>query len=426
MPLSRTQPSLPDRTAPPGVRSPGRALLHDGRLGGLMLVVAGLVALGWANLGSMGAYRGTWTATALWSTPLGLHLSYRDWINQGLLVPFFALVGLEIRREITAGELRTIRRAAVPVIAALVGMAVPAAIYSLVLLGGPGARGWGIPMATDVAFALGALAFVGRAAPRARVFLMTLAVADDLVSVLILVVFYSARVDLVWLIVGLLAAGALVLIWAFRLPLGPVRAGLAALAWWAFLHAGVEAAVVGVALGVFGPARRSARPGSVLPRVRPLVHRLEPVVNVVVLPLFALANIGIRLRGFDLFSGSSLAIFSAVVLARVLGKPIGVVFGARLGYRAAGTSRRAALPGRSLTGVGAVASIGFTVPILIIQAALPVGAQATAATAGLLVGSMLGVGAGALVFRVRRSRPPVPGPSVDPVLLTPVGAPAAS
>jgi NhaA family Na+:H+ antiporter len=420
MPLPPTPLSFPDRSPLLDVRARCRALLHDGRFGSLMLVAAGLAALAWANAGSSDGYRTTWTATAVWSTPLGLHLSYRDWINQGLLLPFFTLVGLEIRREITAGELRTIRRAGVPVIAALVGMAVPAAIYSLVLLGGTGARGWGIPMATDVAFALGALAFVGHSAPRARVFLMTLAVADDLASVLILVVFYSARVNPVWLIVGLLAAAALVLIWARRLPSAPVRIGLAALAWWAFLHAGVEAAVIGVALGVFGPARRSDRGRAVVPHVRALVRGLEPVVNVAVLPLFALANIGIRLRGFDLFSGPSLAIFSAVVLARVLGKPIGVVLGARLGYRVSGTDRRAALSGRSLAGVGAVASIGFTVPLLIIQAALPAGSQATAATAGLLVGSVLGVAAGALVFRVRRPRRPSPVPSVDPVLLTPV------
>jgi NhaA family Na+:H+ antiporter len=419
MPLSPNPPA--SRVRPPTTGRRLRALLHDGRLGGLMLVVAGLAALAWANAGSSDGYRTTWTATAAWSTPLGLHLSYRDWINQGLLLPFFALVGLEIRREITAGELRTIRRAGVPVIAALVGMAVPAAIYSLVLLGGPGARGWGIPMATDVAFALGALAFVGRAAPRARVFLMTLAVADDLASVLILVVFYSTRIDVAWLVVGLLAAGALVLVWVRRLPSAPVRIGLAALAWWAFRHAGVEAAVVGVALGVFGPARRSDRAGAVVPRVRALVRGLEPMVNVVVLPLFALANIGIRLRGFDLLAGSSLAIFSAVVLARVLGKPIGVVVGARLGYRVSGTSRQAALSGRSLAGVGAVASIGFTVPLLIIQAALPAGSEATAATAGLLVGSVLGVAAGALVFRVRRSRRSPPVPSVSQALLTPVG-----
>jgi NhaA family Na+:H+ antiporter len=413
MPMPPTPLLSPDRSPPQATGR--RALLHDGRVGGLMLLVAGLVALGWANLGSAGGYRGTWTATAVWSTPLGLHLSYRDWINQGLLLPFFTLVGLEMRREITAGELRTVRRAGVPVIAALIGMAVPAAIYSLVILGGTGARGWGIPMATDVAFALGALAFIGRAAPRARVFLMTLAVADDLASVLILVVFYSARVDVAWLIVGLLAATAMVLIWSLRLPVGPGRIALAALAWWAFLHAGVEAAVVGVALGVFGPARRSSRVGAVVPRVRALVRRLEPVVNVVVLPVFALANIGIRLRGFDLFSGSSLAIFSAVVLARVLGKPIGVVLGARLGYRVSGIDRRAALSRRSLTGVGAVASIGFTVPLLIIDAALPAGAQATAATAGLLVGSVLGVAAGAVVFRVRRRIPARLSPDPDAV-----------
>jgi NhaA family Na+:H+ antiporter len=415
-PASTPPGATPSDLSPPtGVAWLSR-VVADGRMGGVTLVVAGVAALIWANAGSAGGYAGTWGATAAWSGPLGLHLSYRDWVDQGVLLPFFALVGLEMRREITAGELRTVRRAGVPVIAALVGMAVPAAIYSLVLLGGPGARGWGIPMATDVAFALGALAFVGRAAPRARVFLMTLAVADDLASVLILVVFYSARVDPVWLAAGLAATASLVVAWTLRLPVGRLRLVLGALAWWAFLHAGVEAAVVGVALGVFGPARPDAGVGSVIPRVRSLVRRLEPAVNVVVLPLFALANVGIRVQGADLLTRSSIGIFAAVVAARVIGKPAGVIAGARLGSRVSGLDRRSALPFRSLAGVGAVASIGFTVPLLIIQAALRPGALATAATAGLLAGSVLGVAAGAAVFRIPalRGNQPARPPSGPP------------
>ncbi len=255
---------------------------------GVTLSVACLGALVWANWPSSDSYADAWQAVAPWSHALGLDLSWRDWVNQGLMLGFFGMVGLEIRREVIAGELRSWRRASVPVLAALGGMAVPALLYVATTAGGPGAHGWGIPVATDVAFALGALALLGGGGwPRARVFLMTLAVADDIFSIVVLVVFYPGRIHAAWL--GL-AIGALVamagvaggVVLARRRPGrgGAARPGLArrgvgrvgravgdvaqrdngwlqlilgAVAWWALLHAGVEAAVVGVAVGALAP-----------------------------------------------------------------------------------------------------------------------------------------------------------------------------
>lgn len=361
--------------------------LRSDRASGVGLAVASVAALLWANLPGGGAsYRQFWTGSP----------DLRTWVNQGLLTVFFALVGFEIRREVTAGELRTVRRALVPVLAALAGMAVPAGIFTLVVAGGPGAHAWGVPMATDVAFALGALALVAHAPPRARVFLMTLAVADDVFSIVVLVVFYSHGIQPGWLLGAVAALAAAAGLWAVRLPAWaallpawPVRLALVAFAWWALHHAGVEASVTGVALGILGPARGAG--------VRRWVSRLEPWVNVVVLPLFGLANIGVTLSGTVFTDRTAFRIFLAVVLARVLGKPLGIAAGALLTHRAVTAATEPRLPHRRLVGVGALASIGFTVPLLIIALAFGSGPLATAAIDGLLASTLIGLGIGGLL-----------------------------
>lgn len=361
--------------------------LRSDRASGVGLAVASLAALLWANLpGGAASYERFWTGSP----------DLRTWVNQGLLTVFFTLVGFEIRREVTAGELRTVRRALVPVLAALAGMAIPAAIFTAVVAGGTGSHAWGVPMATDVAFALGALALVAQAPPRARVFLMTLAVADDVFSIVVLVVFYSHGIRPGWLLGAVAALAAVAWLWAARLPAWadrlpawPVRLALIAFAWWALHHAGVEASVTGVALGILGPPRGSG--------VRRWVSRLEPWVNVVVLPVFGLANIGVTLSAAVFTDGAALRIFLAVVLARVLGKPLGITAGALLTHRAVATATQPRLPHRRLVGVGALASIGFTVPLLIIVQAFAPGPLATAAVDGLLASTLLGLGLGSLL-----------------------------
>lgn len=368
--------------------------LRGDRAGGTGLALASVAAMVWANWPG-NTYARFWRTVAPWSAPIGLHLDLRTWVNEGALVAFFALVGLEIRREVTAGELRHVRRATVPVLAALAGMALPAGIYALAVGAGPAQHGWGIPMATDVAFALGALALVARAPARARVFLMTLAVADDVFSIVILVVFYNRGVNLVWLAGGLAALAVAALVWARRLPGWALRVGLVAFCWWALLHAGIEAAVTGVALGVLGPARPRRHHRA---RVRAWESRLEPWVNVAVLPLFALANIGITLSASTLTDAAALRVFVSVVLARVIGKPVGITAGALLTRRVLADVTQPRISRRRLAGVGALASIGFTVPLLVIAEAFPAGPLATAAVAGLLASTLVGAAIGAALF----------------------------
>jgi NhaA family Na+:H+ antiporter len=313
------------------------------RAAGVTLAVATAAALAWANANGDG-YRSTWSSVPSWLGITGLHLSARAWVNEGLMTLFFVVIGLEIRREMTAGELRSWRRASRPLLGAVGGMAVPALLYLLIVHDSGAGHGWGIPMATDVAFSLGALALVGsHASLRLRVFLMTLAVADDILSVVLLVAVYSA--DL--------------------------------------------AAIVGVAVGLGGvlvvAPRLSSKGGP-----RSWERRLTPVVNIGVLPVFALANVGVDLSRLDLGSAVALRVFLAVLVARMIGKPLGI-------WPAVGAGRV-----RERLGVGAAASVGFTVPLLIVRAAFGEGLLADSATAALLTSTVLGSMATAVLLARRR------------------------
>ncbi|HLG66468.1 MAG TPA: Na+/H+ antiporter NhaA [Acidimicrobiales bacterium] len=378
-------------------------LLRSDRTGGVALLAGTVAALVWANW-SGSSYGEAWTSVAPWSRSFGLELSVRDWFNQVLLAPFFVVIGLELRREFLAGELATWRRASVPVLAALGGMALPAVLYAAATAGSPGMRGWGVPMATDIAFALGALALVGaRASPRVRVFLMTLAVADDIGSVVVLVCFYSAHVHVAWLAAGAALLAVMVcqrLASDGRAPL-QVLLGLAALA--AMVFANVEAALVGVAVGVLAPPvsrddstgrRRTEGP-------RHWELRLDPLVNAVVLPVFALANAGVPLAGSGLGSGPALRVLAAVLAARLLGKPTGIMVVKALASRLLTSGYDDGVVGRRLLGAGAMASIGFTIPLLVIHATFPTGPMAAGAIVGLLAASVVGWATGALLLRRR-------------------------
>lgn len=373
--------------------------MRDNRVAGVSMTLATAIALVWANIAG-DSYRDFWSHVI--AVP-GLRLSAQEWVNQGLMVAFFVLVGLEIRREIAGGELRSWRRASAPVAAAVGGMVVPAALYAMVLHGRVGSRGWGIPMATDVAFALGALGLVSRRMPaRVRVFLLTLAVADDILSIAVLVCFYSGDLH-VWNLVGAIAClVAMTAVSMSRAHIPALSILLAAITWWALVHAGVEASVVGVALGLLiVPVADHERSEQREERraVRSWEHNLQPWVNALVLPVFALANVGVRFAGSNLFSRPALDVFVAVLIARVVGKPLGIAITARATSRGPSAHDRMHLNRRESVGVGSIAAVGFTVPLLIVHAALPAGPLVAAATCALLAGSVLGAISGAVVLR---------------------------
>ena len=349
---------------------------------GILLLVAAAIALVWANSPWREGY------AALWHLPIGprdLHF----WINDGVMTIFFFVVGLEIRREIHRGELSELRRATLPLAAALGGMLVPATIYAVMNHGHGSIAGWGIPMATDIAFAVGVLTLLGsRVPPALRVLLLALAVIDDVGAIVVIAVFYSSDLSVLGFLVlgGGLAAIVVMRRHGVRNPWAYVPAGV--VAWAGALISGIHPTLAGVVIGLMTPVLPELGPGG---EERPApVERIEQALHGWVafgaMPLFALANAGVSL-GDAAFDGEPLRVLLGVTAGLVLGKPIGVVAFAWLAVRL----RLAALP-RGTTWsqvglVGVVAGIGFTMSIFIAELAFPAGTNLETGKFGVLIAS---------------------------------------
>jgi len=433
------QPLVP---APLRLPAALREYLREEAAGGIVLMAAAAVALAWANSPWRAAYAALWeTRVAFQLGRLTLETDLRHWVNEGLMTLFFLVVGLEIKRELVVGELRTWRGAALPVVAAAAGMAVPAALYAAVNAGGPGAAGWGVPMATDIAFALGVLALLGPRVPAAlKVFLLTLAVVDDLGSILVVALFYSQGVSLAALAV---AAGLLLLVAGLRRARVwwlPVHVGLGMALWLALWRSGVSPALAGVAMGLLTPARPTTPPevvrdrGPVLaqeladdPRPPPLremlreargtvslaerlAHDLHPLTAFVVVPLFALANAGVTVDRDALAGAGAGAVLAGILLGRVVGKLAGITAAVWLAVRLGLATTPGDASWRQVAGVATVAGIGFTVPLFVAGLAFPTGRFDAAVKLGLLLASVLAGAGGALVLLAggsnRRARRP--------------------
>jgi Na+:H+ antiporter, NhaA family len=433
-------PAASDRGSlvPPPLRLPAplREYLREEAAGGVVLMAAAALAMGWANSPWRAAYDALWeTSLAVQLGRFSIEADLRRWVDDGLMTLFFLVVGLVIKRELVAGELRTWRRAALPVVAAAGGMAVPALIYAAANAGRPGAPGWGVPMATDIAFALGVLALLGSRVPAAlKVFLLTLAVVDDLGSIAVVALFYSRGADPGALAV---AAGLLILVAVLvraRIWWLPLHIGLGLALWLTMWHSGVSPALAGVAMGLLTPARPTAPPevardvGDALageladgprpPRLREmlreakgtlplaerLAHDLHPVSAFVVVPLFALANAGISLEGGALAGPGAGAVLVGVVVGRVVGKLAGITAATWLAVRLGLAARPEGTSWGQLAGVATVAGIGFTVPLFVADLAFPDGGFQAPVKLGLLLASLVAGGAGALVLALAARR----------------------
>ena len=381
-------------------------------LGGLVLLGFGLAALAIANSPLSEAYNHFWEIPlTLGIVPHELSLSLHDWINDGLMAVFFLLVGLEIKRELLAGELSSAQQAALPIACAIGGMVVPALIYLVFNLRGLGAHGWGIPMATDIAFALGALNLIAPRAPiGAKVLLTALAIVDDMGAVLVISVFYSQGI--VWSALGGAAVTLLVLI-GFNLigirRLWPYL--LVGVVLWSFVHAsGVHATIAGVALAftipmaltskgqqetVFALERASGGLGA--PGLR-LEHALHNFSAFVVMPLFAFANAGVKI---DL-SLQHAEIGFGILAGLVFGKPLGIMMFALIAVKTGIARLPQAVNWRSLLGYGFLAGIGFTMSLFIAMLAFDDTASVNAAKRGIIAGSLLAGVAGAVMLRAGR------------------------
>jgi NhaA family Na+:H+ antiporter len=407
---------------------PLRQFLHTESGGGIALLVAAVVALVWANSPWSGGYE------SLWSTELRLSLGgvelsedLRHWVNDGLMAVFFFVVGLEIKRELVVGELRAPRTAAVPALAALGGMVVPAALYLAVNAGREGVDGWGIPMATDIAFAVGVVALLGSRVPSAlKLFLLTLAIVDDIGAILVIALVYSEGVDGGALAVAALAGVGIVVLRRLGVdwPFAYVAAGL--VLWVATYQSGVHATIAGVVLGLLTPARpvapdlltqdwvsdlaedpsphdlatlRRVARSSVSPAER-LQHDLHPLTSFVIVPLFALANAGVVIeRGaFDAPGAGAVALGIGVGL--VAGKVIGITGATWLAVRTGVGRLPSGVTVRQLVGVAGVAGIGFTVSLFIAGLAFPPEAPGLEAAAkiGILIASVVAAVVGSAIL----------------------------
>ena len=373
-------------------------ILHSDLAAAWILVAAVVVAMVWANGSWAHSYAGTWlhpTHAGGWA--FDGFTTVRDWVNGGLMAVFFLVVGLEIGRERRHGDLADLRTAVVPVAGALGGMAGAGLVYALVVRGGPGASGWGIPMATDIAFALGALALLGRRVPAGlRVFLLTLAVADDIGSVAVLAVFYSSRTRPL----ALVAATAVVVVLVVlrrrtRLPVTVVLGGGVVL-WVLLAVGGVEPALAGVWAGLLVPGRMKV--GGADPAER-LERQVAPWSAFVVLPWFAVANAGITFHSGILAGAGAASVFWGVGLARVLGKLLGITVACLMVVRTGLGRLPVGVRWRHLAGGAAVAGIGFTVPLLIAELAFVHQPRLVAAAElGLFAGSAAAFAIGAAIL----------------------------
>ncbi len=357
---------------------------------GVILMVCALVAMMWANSPWRASY------AALWQTTVGA-MSLGHFINDGLMALFFLLVGLEIKQELQSGALASWQRASLPVVGAIGGMLIPAALFVLIARGTPASSGWGIPMATDIAFALGIVALLGERVPAGlRIFLAALAIADDIGAVLVIALFYtpalswSALAVVAFLMLAVLAIGRrpATSIWWYVL--------LGSALWFAVLRSGVHASIAGVLLAFVVPTADHRSVG------RSFEHALQHPVAFIVLPLFAFANAGVALPStFESVASDPAVVATAIGL--LVGKPLGIFSAAWVAVRL----RVAMLPSDAdwyrLLGVAALGGIGFTMSLFIAALAFN-GAQLDSAKIGVLAGSLgAGILGAALLVRPARA-----------------------
>jgi NhaA family Na+:H+ antiporter len=355
--------------------------------GGALLLLATVAALVVANTPARHGYYQL-QHFQVGPSALGLHIGLEEWAADGLLAIFFFIAGLELKRELVAGEMRHLSAALVPVLAALGGMVVPAVIYLAVNAGHPAARGWAIPCATDIAFALAVLAVTGRFLPAAlRAFLLTLAVADDIGAILVIAVAYTSSIKVVPLVTAIALLAVFWLLQRIRFTRWWVVLPLAVIIWALVHDSGVHATVAGVALGLLVPVTAAGSAGS---PAEHLEHLVRPVSAAFAVPAFAFLSAGLTVS-----AASVSAVFTGrggigVLAGLIAGKAVGVFGGA---YLTARFTRARLSPGLSwadIFAVGVLSGIGFTVSLLISDLAFGEGsARATTAKTAVLVASVL-------------------------------------
>lgn len=396
---------------------------------GVLLLIATAAALLWVNSPWGETYHEFWDthlAVELGGTEL-IDLTLHGWVNDALMALFFFVVGMEIKSELVNGDLRNPRVAALPAFGALGGMIVPAVLYVVFNAGGDGLGGWGIPMATDIAFAVGVLALLGPRVPQQlKLFLLTLAIVDDIGAILVIALFYTSQIELGWLAVAIGVVAFITALRPLRVWYQPLYVVLGSIVWFATHESGVHATIAGVVLGLMAPAtpllgarafenvedilsgdrvnagelRDAAfRLRESVPVTGRLTALLSPWTSFVVVPLFALANAGVALSSGAISAAVTSTVTLGVFVGLVVGKPVGIYLVTALALRARWAVMPAGLRSAHLLGAGAVAGIGFTVALFISSLAFDDPSIAEEAVIGILAASLVATLVGWVILR---------------------------
>lgn len=382
-------------------RDAGTDFIKSEVSGGAVLLVAAIAAVAWANAPFGETYNSFWeTKLTIGFGDAAITETLKHWVNDGLMVLFFFVVGLEIKRELVVGELNDRSKAVLPLFAAVGGVLVPGLIFASLNAGGAGADGWAIPMATDIAFAVAVLALLGkRIPPGVRLLLLSIAIIDDVIAILIIALFYSKDISMVWLAVG--AAGILTVWLLQRLDIARIfpYVVVGAVVWVAFLSSGVHATIAGVILGLMTPAH----PVKGRHVIEDLEHRLHPWTSMLIVPVFALANAGIVISASILADASANAIFWGVAAGLVVGKVIGIGSGVTVARRLGWGKLPEGVEESHVWGVAALGGIGFTVSLFIAELSFEAEQLLEYAKIGIFTGSIISALIGIFIL-TRRSR----------------------
>ena len=399
--------SNPDGPGPDGTSSrrssPLADFLRAESSSAILLAGGAVAALIWANSPWQSSYFSLWSREfGIKAGGLSLSFDVRHWINDGLMTLFFLVAGLEIKRELTKGHLSTLRAAMLPCIAAAGGMLIPALIY-LSIAGSVEPRGWAIPVATDIALALGALSVAGRRVPASgRVFLLALAIVDDIGGIIIIAVVYSSGVSPLWFAVACVSVIATLVLQRTPIQSPAPYVALGICLWLALHEAGIHPTIAGVVMGLLTPMtphRTASKSPDAITIVEWLQHGLHRWTSILVVPLFALANSGITISAEGLSQAVRSPFTWGIFLGLFVGKPIGISIATGLTVRSGKSDMPTGLSRLQMVGVGSAAGIGFTVAMFITELALSDAGDIAQAKIAILAASLLSAAVSVVVLR---------------------------
>ena len=412
---------------------PINEFLHQEASGGILLIICTVIALAWANSPWSDSYHDFWQTHFVVNLGNLLNLDYTNhhWINDGLMVIFFFTVGLEIKRELLVGELSSLQKASLPIAGALGGMIAPAIIYTIFNAGTEGANGWGIPMATDIAFVVGVMALLGPRIPLAlKIFVLALAIADDIGAVLVIAIFYTAEISMTALIIAAVVLTVLILLNRLGVKSLILYSVLGVILWLAFLKSGIHATIAGVLLAFTIPASSRYDTNKFSSKVKELIknfdatgdhwknvlnnserqhdvmaiesscekvltplqrfeHQLHPWVSFFIIPVFALANAGVTLAGLDILSALFSTVSLGIITGLFIGKQVGIFAFSFLAVKLKFAALPEGVDWKKLYGAAVVAGIGFTMSLFIAGLAFTDPALLDLSKIGILSGSLL-------------------------------------